>query len=98
MKLKGVTNCTRGVFSYLKTLLTIFHFGLLCNVATLALNVATLAVPPLERRDVRSQRRDVSFALLWNIATLDLDPLCHVATLDPNVATLAAPPSGTPLR
>ena len=47
------------------------------NVAALELNVATLVVPPLERRDVRSQSRVVSFSII-----------CNVATLDPNVVTL----------
>ena len=64
-----------------KNLVKIFHLGLLYNVTTLALNVATLVVSPpgtsrcwistlrrqffpsLERRDVRSQRRDVGFRL-----------------------------------
>ena len=64
-KLKGVTTCTRGVFSYIRDLLAIFHFGLLRNVATLALNVAT------------SQRCDVSKFTPWNVATLDP----NVATL-----------------
>ena len=58
-KLKGVTYGTRGVFSYLRDLLKILQFGLLCNVATLALNIATLVVPPPEtlRRWISMSRR-----------------------------------------
>ena len=80
--------------------------SLLCNAATLALNVATLQrrdvsklrrqfYPPLERRDVRFQRCDVDFELLWNVATLISNvatlifyTLWNVATLISNVATL----------
>ena len=71
-KLKGVANCTRGVFSYLTTLFDIFfHFSLICNVAKLALNVATL-----QRRGVPASRRCLHLAKpgLGNIATLAVTP------------------------
>ena len=72
--------------------------SLLCNVVTLALSVATLQrrdvamsrrqfYRPLECRDVRFQRQDVDFELLWN-----------VATLISNVATLILNSSGTSRR
>ena len=72
----------RGVFSDPRPwLLNLHFFSLLCNVATLALNIATLQCrdvamsrrqfyPPLERRDMRFQRRNVDFEHLWNVATL----------------------------
>ena len=39
-------NYTKRVFSTLRKWLKIFHLDLLCNVATLDLNVTTLAAPP----------------------------------------------------
>ena len=83
VEMTKVQRCTfiRGEFSLILdhgSLICIF--SLLCNVATLALKVATLQrrdvatsqrqfYPPLERRDVKFQRRDVDFERLWNVAT-----------------------------
>ena len=107
-KLKGVTNCTRGVFSYLGTLLKILHFGLLCNVATLALNVATSVLPLFgtSRRWIPTLRR-------WKIASLqrsDIGSQCRdvglyllwnvaMLVLNPlwNVATLSPNVATLPL-
>ena len=85
-----------GEFSFTLVHCLIFYIlGFLCHVAMLAFNVATSQRrdvstsrrqfdPPLERRDVGSQRRDVGLDLLWN-----------VATVDPNVATSFLYSSGT---
>ena len=80
-------NCIQGVFLNLRNLLNIFHFGLLCHVATLDLNVATSKTKPRSRRDVGSQRRDIGISTPWNVATLDF-----------NVATSVSPLSGMSQR
>ena len=73
--------------------------SLLCNVATLQhRDISTSRrqfYPPLERRDVRFQRRDVDFEPPLESRDVDIqrhdvdfEPLWNVATLISNVATL----------
>ena len=105
-KFEGVTNCTRGIFFYLSPLLNILHFGLSMSHCDVGFETSRRQFnPPLERRDVGSQRPDVIFVLLWNVMTLDLNvatlfliTLWNVATLGLNIAALAAFLSGTSRR
>ena len=92
-KFEGVTNCTRGVVSYLRPLLNILHFGpslSRCDVGFQRRDVST------SRRqfDPSLVRRDVGLDPLWNVATLDPNVvtsffvlLWNVVTLDPNIVT-----------
>ena len=65
---------TRGECSYLRPCLMNI-LGLLCNVTTLAFNVAT------------SQRRNVILTLLLNVATLAINVATLILTLLWNVTT-----------
>ena len=98
-RLQGVTNGTMGVLFYLGTLLKILHFSLLCNVATLTLNVATSILPisgtprcwiltSQRWKIVSLQCRDVGLYLLWNVVTLDTNVATLVLNPLWNVGTL----------
>ena len=64
-KFERVTYCTRGVLFYLKPLMNILHFGSSLSRRDVAFQRHDVSksrrqfVPPLERRDVGSQHRDV---------------------------------------